>query len=87
MLVLLILGQAVQQIGIYRCVRTAPKRIVLSTFSKVVPCAQQRPPRRRIGVSFWELFLCAYAVKEKVDEKVLVSKVSLPFITLFSLAK
>ena len=63
------------------------KRIVLSTFSKVVPHAQWRPPRRRIGVSFWELFLCAYAVKEKVDEKVLVSKVSLPFITLFSLAK
>ena len=43
--------------------------IVLSTFSKVALHEQWRPPRRRFGVSFWELFLCAYCAKEKVDKR------------------
>jgi hypothetical protein len=29
-----------------------------------------------LSVSFWELFLCAYTVKEKVDERLIVTKVS-----------
>ena len=40
--------------------------IVLSTFSKVAPRGVSA-----LGVSFWELFLCAYCAKEKVD-KILV---------------
>jgi hypothetical protein len=52
--------------------RTARCAIVLSTFSKVVLHAQWRGSRARspwLSVSFWELFLCAYAVKEKVGKK------------------
>ena len=42
------------------------QRDVLSTFLKVVPCAQQRPPRRRIAVSFLpSFFLCGSCHKEK----------------------
>jgi hypothetical protein len=40
--------------------------IVLSTFSKVAPCAQQRSPRRRTAISFLlSFFLCGYTAKEK----------------------
>ena len=38
--------------------------------------AQWRSPRRRYGISFWELFLCASGFKEKVDKKEVVAIVS-----------
>ena len=49
---------------------------VSSTFLKVVLHAQWRSPRRRYGISFWELFLCASGFKEKVDKKEVVAIVS-----------
>jgi hypothetical protein len=51
----------------------------LSTFSKVALHAQWRGYGARspvLSVSFWELFLCAYTVKEKVDKRQFASKVS-----------
>ncbi len=52
-------------------VRTNPL-IVSSTFLKVALHAQWRGYGARspvFSVSFWELFLCAYFVKEKVDKR------------------
>jgi hypothetical protein len=43
--------------------------IVSSTFLKVALHAQWRPRGvSALGISFWELFLCAYGFKEKVDK-------------------
>jgi hypothetical protein len=44
--------------------------IVLSTFLKVALHEQWRLRGvSALGVSFWELFLCAYCAKEKVDKR------------------
>ena len=59
--------------------------IVSSTFLKVVLHAQWRGNGARspvLGVSFWELFLCAYAVKEKVGNRRFDSKTALSLFLL-----
>jgi hypothetical protein len=54
------------------CYIDTTNELFCSAFSK----AEAARLERKNSVSFWELFLCAYFVKEKVDERKAISLVS-----------